>query len=455
MSKKSSKGEDVNDLRPFEAQVSKSGQVGTGSRHASYFIVVNEGAVKDKPFQQYFDELPEYIRTSFNVEFFAWNMERNKAGKLHIHLYLELADNGVRFKTMQNRFPGSHIELRRGSPKQALLYLEKPEGVLFGGEEKSHTVVVPVQTEGDFSPYALLKWRRRSETEKMKTQEKFEYFLENCHSFQEVKYQDVHFATMHQKSLESAFSEKQFTDFVNSDFVHAFENANGSKCYTVNRKVYYLWGTSRVGKSHGVERKHGQENVSLVGSLCRGMKFDDYRETPVMILDEFYSLLSLNEVLGVLDDKVGYLPCRYANKRNLTTTIVLTSNDPLREQYADQPDNRRIPFLKRLTGGVWEMYRAAANDAERKQKPEVYSGTRYIACQIDGSTRAYNEPGFFPCEPPVLVDGENVVLVTYTELMAIKEADRKKKPARKKQIEIEDTEDKQDGFQKLDGNPPF
>ena len=188
---------------------------------------------------------------------------------------------------MQNRFPGAHIELRRGSPQQALLYLQKPEGVLFGGEEKSHTVVIPVQTEGDFAPYALLKWRRRSETEKMKTQEKFEYFLENCTSFQEVKYQDVHFSTMHQKSLESAFSEKQFTDFVNSDAVKTFTNADGNKCYTVDRKVYYLWGASRAGKSHGVERKHGQENVSLVGSLCRSMKFDDYRETPVMILYYF------------------------------------------------------------------------------------------------------------------------------------------------------------------------
>ena len=455
MSKKTSKGVDVKDLRNFEHQVSQSGRVGSGSRHASYFIVINEGAIKGQTVQEYFDDLPKYIREELDVEFFAINMERNKAGKLHIHMYIELEGNGIRFKTMQNHFPGAHIELRRGSPTQALLYLQKPEGVLFGGEEKSHTVVIPVYTEGDFAPYALLKWRRRSDTEKMKTQEKFEHFLENCSSVQEVKYKDVHFATMHQKALESAFSEKQFSNFVNSDAVKTYENANGNRCYTVNRKVYYLWGTSRVGKSHGVERKHGQENVSLVGSLCRGMKFDDYRETPVMILDEFYSQLSLNEVLGVLDDKVGYLPCRYANKRNLTTTIVLTSNDPLREQYADQPDSRRVPFLKRLTGGVWEMYRAAANDAERKQKPEVYSGTRYIACQIDGSTRAYNESGFFPCEPPVLVDGESVVLVSYTELMAIKEADRKKKPVRKKQIEIEDAEDKQDGFQKLDENPPF
>ena len=250
----------------------------------------------------------------------------------------------------------------------------------------------------------------------------------------------IHFATMHQKAMESAFSEKQFTDFINSEYVNVFENMNGDRCYTVNRNVYYLWGMSRVGKSHGIERKFGQENVSLVGSLCKNMKFDDYRETPVMILDEFYSQLSLNEVLGVLDDKIGYLPCRYANKRNLTTTIVLTSNDPLMEQYADEPDNRRTPFLKRLTGGVWEMYRAAANEAERKERPELYTGIRYIACQIDGNTRAYNEVGFSPCEPPVLVDGESVVLVSYKELLKIKTADKKKKPTKAKVESNEDTE---------------
>jgi hypothetical protein len=439
----SKKNTDENDLSEFENQVSMTGQIGAGSRHASYFIVINEGAMEGNTPDEYYQKLPKKVEDRLNPNFYAYNMEKNKAGKLHIHLYLELEGNGVRFKTMQNVFPGAHIELRRGSPRQALLYLEKPQGVTFGGQEKSHTVVIPVVKVGDFAPYELIKYRRKSPSAVMKTQEKFDYFLENCNSFEEVKYTDVHFATMHQKMLESAFSEKQFTDFIKSDRVHTFENQNGNKCYTVDRKVYYLWGSSRVGKSHGVERKFGQENVSSVGSLCRGMKFDDYRETPVMILDEFYSQLSINEALGVLDDKIGYLPCRYANKRNLSTTIVLTSNDPLWEQYADQPESRRIPFLKRLTGGVWEMYRAAANAAERKQKPQVYSGTRYIACQIDGSTRAYNENGFSPCEPPVLID-ESVVLVSYQELLAIKEADRRNRPIVTKQAQTETEQTYQD-----------
>jgi len=442
MSKNTCKGED-HDLRNFEYQVSKSGQIGTGSRHSSYFMVVNEGAVKDKPFQQFFDELPDFIRSHFNVEFFAINMERNKAGKLHIHIYMELADNGVRFKTMQNRFPGSHIELRRGSPTQALLYLQKPEGVLFGGEEKSHTVVIPVYTEGDFSPYALLKGRRRSETSKMTTQEKFEYFLENCKDKKEVKNQDVHFATMHRQALEEAFEEKKLEEFINSKYVKTFTNPNGDSCYTVDRLVYYLWGTSRVGKSYGVERKYGQANVSPITDLHRDMKFDDYHSTSVMTLDEFYSQLTIGQILCVLDDKISWLPCRYYNKRNLTTTIVLTSNYPIHDQYADENERRRIPFLKRLTGGIWEMYRAAANEEERQQKEEVFSGTRYIACQIDGKTRAYNEVGFSPCEPPVLID-ESTVLVSYEELLKIKAADKKKKSLKAIKEESDDDQNYND-----------
>ena len=96
------------------------------------------------------------------------------------------------------------------------------------------------------------------------------------------------------------------------------------------------------------------------------------------------------------------------------------------------------------------MYRAAADDDERNQKPEVYSGTRYIACQVDGSTRAYNEVGFSPCEPPVLID-ESVVLVSYEELLAIKAADQKKPTRKKKAPEP----DEQDDGPSLDVELPF
>lgn len=427
MSKKTKNNNDINNLTNFEYETSQTGNIGSGSRHASYFSVINEGAeVVGGDIMAFYDRLADYVKKSLNVEFFAYNLEKNKKGNLHIHLYTELEGNGIRFKTMQNLFPGAHIELRRGSPKQALLYLEKPPGVLFGGQEKHHTVVIPVKTEGDFGPYELIQYRRKSPTSKMTTQEKFDFFLENCETKADIKHMDLQFATVHKENLTEAFLEKALKDFQNSNNVKVFTNPEGKKSYTVNRKVYYLWGTSRCGKTDGVNRKFGEDNVSIVGELHRDMKFDDYRSTPVLVLDEFYSQLTLNQILNITDDKIGYLASRYQNKRNLTTTIVLTSNDPLYEQYPDELPRRRIPFLKRLTGGVWEVYRGAANRKEQDWPAENHTGKRYIACQVDGTGKQYNEDGFSPEEPPILIGGD-VVLVPYAELQKIKECDRKKK----------------------------
>lgn len=455
MGKRTKNNNDINNLTNFEYETSQIGNIGSGSRHASYFSVINEGAeVVGGDINDFYNRLPDYVKQHLNVEFFAFNMERNKKGNLHIHLYIELEGNGIRFKTMQKLFPGAHIELRRGSPKQALLYLEKPPGVLFGGQEKHHTVVNPVKTEGDFGPYELIQYRRKSPTSKMTTQEKFDFFLENCETKADVKYLDLQFSTVHKDGLTEAYLEKALKDFQNSNNVNVFTNPEGKKSYTVKRKVYYLWGTSRCGKTDGVNRKYGEDNVSIVGELHRDMKFDDYRSTPVLVLDEFYSQLTLNQILNITDDKIGYLASRYQNKRNLTTTIVLTSNDPLYEQYPDELPRRRIPFLKRLTGGVWEVYRGAANRKEQDWPAENHTGKRYIACQIDGTGKQYNEDGFNPEEPPILIGGD-VVLVPYTELQKIKECDKKKKkytpPAEAASAEVEaDIK-----FDTLDGDLPF
>ena len=210
--KDNKENKDIKDLREFEEITSKVGNIGYGSRHASYFIVINEGAeVVGGDIKSFYNRLPDYVKQEIkNVDFFAYNLEQNKKGNLHIHLYLELDGNGTRFQTMANHFKGAHIELRRGSPKQALLYLEKPPGVLFGGQEKHHTVVIPVKTVGDFGPYELIQYRRKAPTAKMTEQQKYDYFMENCTDRSEIKKQDIRFATVHRQALEEAFEEKSW-----------------------------------------------------------------------------------------------------------------------------------------------------------------------------------------------------------------------------------------------------
>ena len=229
---------------------------------------------------------------------------------------------------------------------------------------------------------------------------------------------------MHKVALIEAFNEKRYNEFIQSDYVKVFTNpTNGMVCYSVDRKVYYVYGPSRTGKTFGIAYKHGQSNVSTITELKKDMKFDDYYNTAVMILDEFYSQLHMSDVLNILDDKLNYLPSRYANKRNLTHTVVLTSNEPISKQYPEELPQKRNAFLNRITAGVWYMYRAAADESEKKLTADLHTGTRYIACEVDGKRRTHSDLNFSPCEPPIYVDGETVKLVTYKEMQKIISAD--------------------------------
>ena len=71
------------------------------------------------------------------------------------------------------------------------------------------------------------------------------------------------------------------------------------------------------------------------------------------------------------------------------------------------------------------------------------------------SIRAYNEAGFSPCEPPVLID-ESTVLVSYERLLEIKAADKNKTPSKAKKDESEEKNyNDQADYPVLDAQLPF
>ena len=56
--------------------------------------------------------------------------------------------------------------------------------------------------------------------------------------------------------------------------------------------------------------------MSQITNLKYDMKFDDYKNNSVLLFDEFYSQLSIQQMLNLLDNKITKLPCRYENKYN-------------------------------------------------------------------------------------------------------------------------------------------
>lgn len=393
-----------------EEELDKKHSYGSGYRSCSWFIVIGEKAMHDLNLT--YETLPDFIQENFSILYACWDEEKSDKGKTHLHLYMEL-DNKVRFSTMLKKLPGAHLDRRYGSPSEARLYIQKPEGVLFKGKEKSHTVTKPMQELGNFEPFKHMKGYRKESEWKMSTQDKMDYALEHFNSWEEVITWDIHFATTNKSSLLSAFEQKRYNDFINSDICTKYTNMYGKTSISVNRKVYYLCGSAGCGKTEGVKRKYGEDDVSKITNLKADMKFDDYNNNGVLLFDEFYSQIPLNQMLNLLDNKITKLPCRYENKHNLSHTIILTSNNAFEQQYpnakTENPETYHA-FCRRFNCGIWEMYQASANSTENLLPTYLHTGTRYIAMKS----------GPIDVEPPVDVSDNSVVVISYASLQAIK-----------------------------------
>lgn len=397
----------------LENELAKGHNYGSGYRSKSWFIVIGEKAMADLNLT--YENIADFIQTEFKILYACWDEEQSDNGKKHLHLYMEL-DNKVRFSTIQKKLTGAHIDRRYGSPTEARQYIEKPLGMLFKGKEKSHTVVKPMQELGSFEPFKHLKGYRKESELNMSSQDKLDYALEHFNSWEEVIPWDIHFATTNKASLLSAFEQKRYNEFINSDSVVKHTNAQGKTSISVNRQIYYLCGPAGCGKTEGVKRKFGDDEVSIITNLKPDMKYDDYRNNSVLLLDEFYSQISINQMLNLLDNKITKLPCRYENKYNLSQEVILTSNNKFELQYVDEQANNPetyTAFCRRFTGGIWEMYQCAANDEEALEPVYQHTGKRFIAMK-QGPANA---------KPPVEIDS-SVEWVSYVQLWNIKGFDK-------------------------------
>jgi len=377
------------------------------TRSRSWFLVINKKCYNDKI---NYETLEKYVKDNLNADYFCFCEEKGHGndeseGNEHIHLYLELV-NPVSFSSIQKKFKGAHIELRRGNPTEARNYIYKigsPEN-----EAKADTNIKPALEFGNWDNYKDIIARGAYAAPKLTPNEKLEQYLMLYDSLDDVEANDLWFAKQYKEQLQKGFDKKKLDNFI-SRCGKIEQNPFGFDVITIHRKVYYLFGESRTGKSYGVRYKYGSNNV-YSAKMSNKHPFDAYNGQNVLLLDEFRSSLSLQDMLSLLDCYPSEVDARYFDHILLADTIILATNTPFSKQYPElrkqiisrpELEEDYKAFCNRFVNGIWELIF------------DDLSNRSFIFCHStlqDFSARARDYCNFE--EPPIYCDNDKNMHIT-------------------------------------------
>lgn len=116
-------------------------------------------------------------------------------------------------------------------------------------------------------------------------------------------------------------------------------------------KVNVIYGKFAVGKTQSIYNEHGYKNCyKLKNPNGDNKNWNGYTNQKILIIDDFYGWLRLNDILNILDNK----PYRVRKLRGYTwaqwTTVYITSNDSFKDWYS-HCENKKIinAFYSRLS----------------------------------------------------------------------------------------------------------
>ena len=262
----------------------------------------------------------------FHPDYFCMADEIATTGTYHTHVYL-YSRSPIRFSTVKNRFPTAHIDKAGGTSMHNRNYIRK-EGK-YADTDKAETRV-----EGTFKEFGTPPSEEEERSPKM------HQLLQNVKdglSTTEIVDKAPSFCLQTQKidqlrdTLESEPYLNQFRDLT----------------------VHYLYGATGVGKTRGIYQKHDVKDICRITDYGgrNGVRFDAYHSQPVLVFEEFHSQIPIEAMLNYLDIYPLMLPARYQDRVACYTTVYITSNISLEEQYRDiQRDKLETwrAFLRRI-----------------------------------------------------------------------------------------------------------
>ena len=246
----------------------------------------------------------------FHPDYFCLADEISFTGTYHTHIFL-YSTSAMRFGTVKRRFPTAHIEMAIGNCLQNREYIHK--GGKWEDTEKAET-----QVEGTFYEFGDLP---TPAAEKNPKHAALIEYVENGLSNRQILNQDASFA-LKTKEIDVLRQELIFGEYkdVNRDI-----------------KVHYLFGDSGTGKTRSIYEKHRAADICRITHYpAKGnVQFDAYKGQPVLVFEEFHSQIPITSMLNFLDIYPVMLPARYYDRVACYTTVYITSNIPLEQQYTE------------------------------------------------------------------------------------------------------------------------
>ena len=231
-------------------------------------------------------------------------------GTHHTHIFM-FSPSPVRFSTIKARFPTAHIEKAYGSARTNRDYITKSGK--WADTAKAETSVI-----GAFEEWGNLPAEKEEESPEM-------FAL-----IQELR---------EGKTIMDIVDENPKLAFRIRDIEILRQTILEEKYSAENRKleVTYLYGASGTGKTWGIFAKHDPRSICRITDYGgkNGVRFDAYHSQDVLVLEEFHSQIPISAMLNYLDIYPLTLPARYTDRVACYTTVYITSNIPLSEQYMD------------------------------------------------------------------------------------------------------------------------
>ena len=246
----------------------------------------------------------------FNPDYFCMADEIGASGTYHTHVYL-YSSAPMRFNTVKRRFPTAHIDKAAGSSKSNRDYIRK-EGK-WADTDKADTRV-----EGTFEEFGTLP--NESDEKSPKMAQLIQYIKEGLTNLEIIEIDPSYgFKTREIDLLRQQLLEEKYTR-ENRDVI-----------------VHYIFGDSGTGKTRSIFDKHPATDICRITNYpAKGnVQFDAYKGQPVLVFEEFHSQISISDMLNFLDIYPVMLPARYYDRVACYTTVYITSNIPLDQQYPE------------------------------------------------------------------------------------------------------------------------